>query len=183
MDSILLPRTGNRIVSNGLFFICNCFQLWPENPTYQVYIPGYNPTLLRTTTASIQQQQQQHRAGSISPNTLNTIMASGDNRILYAGKFSGTVRHFFTRTFMLSSFNCTVNQTKTDSLSLQSFNFQWLLTTVPWKNGPNAIPWPTPPPLLVSTVENPRRPVTSWWCRWAKNRFVPTWKQTNIQTK
>jgi len=40
--------------------------------------------LLRTTTASIQQQQQQHRAGSISPNTLNTIMASGDNRILYA---------------------------------------------------------------------------------------------------
>ena len=59
------------------------FQLWPENPTYQVYVPGYNPNVLRSTTASIQQQQQLHRAGSVSPNTINALMTT-DNRVLYA---------------------------------------------------------------------------------------------------
>ena len=60
------------------------FQLWPENPTYQVYVPGYNPSMLRSTTASIQQlQQQQQRSGSISPNTINALMTT-DNRVLYA---------------------------------------------------------------------------------------------------
>ena len=58
-------------------------QLWPENPTYQVYVPGYNPNVLRSTTASIQQQQQLHRAGSVSPNTINALMTT-DNRVLYA---------------------------------------------------------------------------------------------------
>jgi hypothetical protein len=63
----------------------NFFQLWPENPTYQVYVPGYNPNVLRSATASIQQlQQQQQRAGSISPNTINALMTTTDNRVLYA---------------------------------------------------------------------------------------------------
>jgi len=67
-----------------IIVIPNRLQLWPENPTYQVYVPGYNPNLLRSTTASIQQQQQQlHRAGSVSPNTINALMTT-DNRVLYA---------------------------------------------------------------------------------------------------
>jgi hypothetical protein len=42
--------------------------------------------MLRSTAASIQQlqQQQQQRAGSISPNTINALMTSTDNRVLYA---------------------------------------------------------------------------------------------------
>ena len=35
------------------------FQLWPENPTYQVYVPGYHSTL--------PQQQMNGRARSVSP--------------------------------------------------------------------------------------------------------------------
>jgi hypothetical protein len=40
--------------------------------------------VLRSTTASIQQLQQQHRSGSISPNTMNALMTTTDNRVLYA---------------------------------------------------------------------------------------------------
>lgn len=70
---------------NPAFDCLNFFQLWPENPTYQVYVPGYNPNVLRSATASIQQlQQQQQRAGSISPNTINALMTTTDNRVLYA---------------------------------------------------------------------------------------------------
>lgn len=72
------------------------------------------------------------------------------------------------------------------TIYLQSFNFQWPLTMVRWKNVLNVIPWLTQQPPQVFIVENHPLQATSWWCRWAKNRFAchqtPNWYQTTLMT-
>ena len=68
-------------------------QLWPENPTYQVYVPGYHSTMPPTMQQPQQPLHPQHlngRARSVSPQEVHVASLSDHPRansrggILYA---------------------------------------------------------------------------------------------------
>jgi hypothetical protein len=74
---------NRRIYKNGIltYLRIRYLQLWPENPAYQVYVPGYHhhsmlspqPNLqqslysLNQSTSMLHQQQMPNRARSVSP--------------------------------------------------------------------------------------------------------------------
>ena len=72
-------RISRRILMRRLIFLQ---QLWPENPTYQVYVPGYHSTM--------PQQHLNGRARSVSPQEVQVASLSDHPRansrggILYA---------------------------------------------------------------------------------------------------